>query len=79
MKSADKKKSRSSLFIVDNIKRRTFYFKDDYGKLWVEVIIVSFLDAVVICKCSVVHEANEANIVKITNLKKYILHHLSVL
>ena len=47
MKSADKKKSRSSLFIVDNIKWRTFYFKDDYGKLWVEVIIVSFLDAVV--------------------------------
>ena len=39
------KKSQSSLFILDN-KKRTFYLKGNDGKLWVEVIIVSFRDAV---------------------------------
>ena len=40
------KKSRSSLFILNNRKWITFYLKDDNGKLWVKVIIVTFLDAV---------------------------------
>ena len=43
------KKSCSSLFILDNRKKQTFYLKDDIhnGKLWVEVIIiVTFLGAV---------------------------------
>ena len=40
------KKSPSSLFILNNRKWRTFYLKDDNGKLWVKVIIVTFLDAV---------------------------------
>ena len=35
------KKSRSNLFTVDNRKWRTFHFKDDNGKLWVEVFIVT--------------------------------------
>ena len=45
-KNCQCKKSRSSLFILDNIKRRTFHLKDDNGKLWVEVIIVTFLEEV---------------------------------
>ena len=40
------KKSRSRFFILDNRKWTTFYIKDDNGKLWVEVIIFTFLDAV---------------------------------
>ena len=40
------KKSRSSVFILANRKWRTFYLKDDNGKLWVETIIVTFLDVV---------------------------------
>ena len=40
------KKSRSSLFILDNRKWTNFYTKDDNGNLWVEVIILTFLDAV---------------------------------
>ena len=38
--------SQSSLSILDNKKGRTFHVKDIY-KLWVEVIIVTFVDAVV--------------------------------
>ena len=38
------KKLQSSLFILGNRKWRTFHLKDDNGKLWVEVIIVTFLD-----------------------------------
>ena len=34
------------MFILDNRKWRTFYHKDANGKLWVEIIIVTFLDAV---------------------------------
>jgi len=34
------------LFILDNRKWTTFYIKDDNGKLWVRVIIFTFLDAV---------------------------------
>ena len=39
------KKSCSSLFIVDNRKKQTFYLKDNIhnGKLWVEVIIIILL------------------------------------
>ena len=38
-------KSRSSLFIVDNRKWRTFHSKDDTdGKLWMEVTVVTSLD-----------------------------------
>ena len=40
------KKSQSSLFILDNRKLKTFYIKDDSAKLWVEVIIVTFFNAV---------------------------------
>ena len=39
------RESWSSLFILDNRKRRTPYLKDDDGKLLVEVIIFT-LDAV---------------------------------
>ena len=39
-------KSPPSLIILEDKKWRTFYIKDDNGKLWVEVIIVAFLDAV---------------------------------
>ena len=45
-KSCRCKKSRSSLFTLDNRKERTFHYKDDNHKLWVEVYIVTFLDAV---------------------------------
>ena len=39
--------SRSSLFIKDNRKRRTFHLKDDTSdKLRLEVIIVTFLDGI---------------------------------
>jgi len=34
------------LFILDNRKKQTLYLKDGNGKLWVEVIIVTFLGAV---------------------------------
>ena len=34
------------MFILANRKWRTFYLKDDNGKLWVETIIVTFLDVV---------------------------------
>ena len=37
------KKSRLSLFILDNRKWRPFHLKDDNVKIWVEVIIVTFL------------------------------------
>ena len=40
------KKSRLSLFILDNRKWGPFYLKDDNVKLWVEVIIVTLLYAV---------------------------------
>ena len=43
-KNCQFKKLRSSLFILGNRKWRTFHLKDDNGKLWVEVIIVTFLD-----------------------------------
>ena len=39
------KKSPPSLIILEDKKWRTFYIKDNNGK-WVEVIIVTFLDAV---------------------------------
>ena len=39
------KKLQSSLFILDNRKCTTFYIKDDNGKLWVKVIIVTFFNA----------------------------------
>ena len=39
------KKSWLSLSIQDNRKLRTFHLKNNNGKLWVEVIIVTFLDA----------------------------------
>ena len=34
------------MFILDNKKWRTFHLKDDNGKLWVEVIIVTSFDAI---------------------------------
>lgn len=35
------------MFVLDKIKLRTYYLKDDNVKLWVELIIaVTFLDAV---------------------------------
>jgi len=37
------KKSQLSLFILDNRKRRSFHLKDDNVKIWMEVIIVTFL------------------------------------
>ena len=45
-KKSQCKKSRSSLFILDNRKWRTFRLKDDNGKLWVEMIIVTSFDAI---------------------------------
>ena len=45
-KSCQCKRSRLSLFILDNKKWRIFNLKNDNGKLWAEVIIVSFLDAI---------------------------------
>ena len=44
-------KSQLSLFILDNRKWRTFHLKDDNGKLWVELIVVTFLDAVATIQC----------------------------
>ena len=40
------RKSWSNLLIIDNRKLRTFDSKDDSDKLWVEVIIVTSLNAV---------------------------------
>ena len=45
-KNCQWKKSRLSLFILDNRKWRPFHLKDDNVKIWVEVIIVTFLYAV---------------------------------
>ena len=45
-KNCKRKKSLLSLFILDNRKLRPFHFKDDNVKIWVEVIIVTFLYAV---------------------------------
>ena len=44
-KICESKKSWLSLSILNNRKLRTFHLKDDNSKLWVEVIIVTFLDA----------------------------------
>ena len=48
IKSANTRiKSRLYLFNLDNKKRRTFYlYKDNNGKLWVDVIVVIFFNAV---------------------------------
>lgn len=54
------KKSRSSLFILVGRKYTTIYLKDDNGKLWVELNIVTFLDGVatVIGIGTKVHQCN---------------------
>ena len=52
------KKSRLSLFILDNRKKQTFYLKDDNGKLWVEVIIATFLGAVHVTTVDVLTASN---------------------
>ena len=39
------KKWLSSLFILDDKKYRTFHVKDDYGKLWLEMPVATFLNA----------------------------------
>ena len=41
------KKQQPRLFILDNKKWKNFCLKEDNGKLWVELIIVTFLVAVV--------------------------------
>ena len=48
IKSANTRiKSRLYLFNLDNKKRRTFYLnKDNNGKLWVDVTVVIFFNAV---------------------------------
>ena len=56
------KKSRSSLFILNNRKKQIFYLKDDIhnGKLWVEVIItVIFLGAVHVATVDVLTANNK--------------------
>jgi len=40
------KKSRLCLLIFDNRKIRTVYLKDNNGKLWIDVIVVIFFNAV---------------------------------
>ena len=45
-KICQNKQSRSSLFIVDIRKWRPYYLKDDKDKLWMEMIIVTCMDAV---------------------------------
>ena len=57
------KKSRSSLFILDNRKWITFYMKYDIGKLWVEVAIFTFLDAVATVEV-ITTSNNEVNFVE---------------
>ena len=58
-KTCQCKKSRSSLFILNNRTWRTFYLEDDNGNLWVKIsppprvkmIIVTFLEAVATVRC----------------------------
>ena len=60
MISQEANKSRSSLFILVGRKQTTFYLKNDNGKLWVELNIVTFLDGVatVIAIGTKVHQCN---------------------
>ena len=69
--------SRSSLFIKDNRKWRTFHLKDDTSdKLQLEVIIVTFLDGIatvgVLAESNVYVKLDETRSVYIcmNNLKK---------
>ena len=40
------RKSRLHFFILDNKRRTTFYLKDNNSKLWIDVIVVIFFNAV---------------------------------
>ena len=58
------------MFILDNRKWTTFSIKDDNSKLWVEVIIFSFLD---VAATEDVLTANN-NDVNFFETQTYILH-----
>ena len=64
MISQEANKSRSSLFILVGRKWATFYLKDDNGKLWVELNIVTFLGGVatVIAIETKVHQCNSCGV-----------------
>ena len=57
------KKSRLSLFILDNGKWRPFHLRDDNVKTWVEVIIVTFLYAVATVDV-LMADSNDVNLAK---------------
>ena len=57
------KKSRLSLFILNNRKWRPFHLKNDNVKIWVEVIIVTFFYAVATVDV-LMSNSNDVNLVK---------------
>ena len=57
------KKSRLSLFILDNGKWRPFHLRDDNVKIWVEVIIVTFLYVVATVDV-LMADSNDVNLAK---------------
>ena len=66
-KSCQCKKSWTRLSILDNRKWTTIYLKNDNGKLWVSVIIVTVLDAV-----ATVHFLQASNIdVKLKKIRPF--------
>ena len=53
--------TRSRLFFLDNKKKRTFNRKGDNENLWVEVFIVTFLNAVTTVNVLTASNNNDSN------------------
>ena len=62
-KNCQWKKSRLSLFILDNRKWRPFHLKNDNVEIWVEVIIVTFFYAVATVDV-LMSNSNDVNLAK---------------
>ena len=53
--------TRSRVFFLDNKKKRTFNLKGDNENLWVEVFIVTFLNAVTTVNVLTASNNNDSN------------------
>ena len=53
--------TRSRVFFLDNKKKRTFNLKGDNENLWVEVFIVTFLNAVTTVNVVTASNNNDSN------------------
>ena len=58
--------------VLDNKKRRHFHLKDDNVKIWVEVIIVSFLHAVATVDVFMAN-SNDANLAKTRQVRFWVM------